>query len=312
MASLVKPACSAIGRSTWILRLCGLDSCLWLKMTVGVLIGAATFEGRASLSGIQDSPERWRCVSRCSTAPYAGGYLVVGSFGRLVVGALRFAQRHPTRAVEVCRVSLSRRRSAPAVDLQMHPLERAVAFEFGPVPGEGLAGFGVLELGRQVGQRLEDVGVLENLAAGQHQLAEAAGAFAEQENVDVQGPVCELGQIALAAVLVFELGQPGLECFGLHFALDPAAGVEEVLAVESNGFGLVGRRAFDLAETIAQRRNAGGELVARVDIAAQSEIDLFGLRHVALPLVAAGRARPVGTSKVFGRARSSRRPTSIR
>src|SRR6056297_3564456 len=122
MASLVKPACSAIGRSTWILRLCGLDSCLWLKMTVGVLIGAATFEGRASLSGIQDSPERWRCVSLCSTAPYAGGYLVVWSSvrfallngtlrgwlsSRLVVGALRFAQRHPTRAVGVSRVSLS-------------------------------------------------------------------------------------------------------------------------------------------------------------------------------------------------------------
>src|SRR6056297_3632065 len=107
MASTAKPACSAMGESTCILRLCGLDSWPWLKMTVGVLIGAATFEGRASLSGIQDSPERWRCVSRCSTAPYAGGYLVVWSFGRLVVGALRFAQRHPTRAVGVSRVSLS-------------------------------------------------------------------------------------------------------------------------------------------------------------------------------------------------------------
>src|SRR6056297_1401187 len=289
MASLVKPACSAIGRSTWILRLCGLDSCLWLKMTVGVLIGAATFEGRASLSGIQDSPERWRCVSRCSTAPYAGGYLVVGSFGRLVVGALRFAQRHPTRAVEVCRVSLSRRRSAPAVDLQMHPLERAVPFEFGPVPGEGLAGFGVLELWRQVGQRLEDVGVLENLATGQHQLAEAAGPVAEQENIDVQGPVCELGQIALPAVLVFELSQPGLERFGLDVGLDPAACVEKILAFEPHRFGLVGGRALDLAETLAQRRHAGGELVARVDITAQPEIDLFGLRHLLLRFIAAGR-----------------------
>src|SRR6056297_3361207 len=288
MASLVKPACSAIGRSTWILRLCGLDSCLWLKMTVGVLIGAATFEGRASLSGIQDSPERWRCVSRCSTAPYAGGYLVVGSFGRLVVGALRFAQRHPTRAVEVCRVSLSRRRSAPAVDLQMHPLERAVAFEFGPVPGEGVAGFGVLELGRQVGQRLEDVGVLENLAAGQHQFAESADAIAEQQDVDIKRAVGELGQVALPAVVVLEFGQPGLERFWFHLGLDPAAGVQEVLALEPHCFGLVDRRALDLAETLTQRRNAGGELVARVDIAAQPKIDLFGLRHVLLQFVATG------------------------
>src|SRR5690625_7069326 len=43
-----------------------------------------------------------------------------------------------------------------------NPGQRAVAAESLPVGGEGLAAHGVLQIGRQVGQRLEHVGVFKD------------------------------------------------------------------------------------------------------------------------------------------------------
>src|SRR6056297_1323986 len=215
MASTTNPACSAIGRSTWIFWLSGLDSWPWLKMTVALVMRTAMFEGQASLSG--DSPEHWRCVSLGST--------------------------HPT---------------STAAGLPIDLFERSIAVEFAPVLGEGLAGLGVFQVGREVGEGLEHVRVLENLAAGQHQVAEAAYAIAEQQDVDIKRAVGELGQVALSAVAVLQFGEPCLERLGLDVGRYPAASVEEVLALEADRLGLVGRRAFDFPESLSQRRHAGG------------------------------------------------------
>ena len=65
-------------------------------------------------------------------------------------------------------------------------LETAVAFEGFPVVGEASAGDRVGQVGGQVGQGFEDVGVFEDFSARQFQVINDADLVAVKQNVDIQ------------------------------------------------------------------------------------------------------------------------------
>ena len=94
----------------------------------------------------------------------------------------------------------------------------------------------------QIGQRFEYVGVFEDFTARQCEAVEFAAQVVIQQDVDIERAIGEFGQVAAAAVLIFEFGQPVFELAGAHIGLDACAGVQKIVAAETDGFGLVDRR----------------------------------------------------------------------
>src|SRR5690625_7327419 len=81
-----------------------------------------------------------------------------------------------------------------------NPGQRAVAAESLPEGGEGLAAHGVHQIGRQVGQRLEHVGVFKDFITRQNQPTKLSDLIVVEKYVEVETGVGKLGLAAAAAV----------------------------------------------------------------------------------------------------------------
>src|SRR5690625_5689366 len=111
-----------------------------------------------------------------------------------------------------------------------NPGQRAVAAESLPVGGEGLAAHGVLQIGRSVGQRREYVGVFKYFITRQNQPIKLSDPIVVEKYVDVETAVGKLGLAAVAAVRVFQIGEPLLELHRRQVGADARRTVEEILA----------------------------------------------------------------------------------